>query len=297
MENFRKKTAMQVFTVGITGNLLLFVMKLLAGLLAHSDAMVSDAVQSASDVFSAFIVIIGITLAGKTPDKEHPYGHERMECVAAILLATLLCLTGLSMGYNALNTILSGDFDRLPVPDILPLIVAVISIGIKEGLYRYTVKRAKAIDSGVLMAAAWDHRSDALSSIGTLLGVAGARLGFPAADAIACLLICILIIKTAWQIFRDAVDKMVDKSCDEALEQEIRVCALTQEGVRGVPLLHTRVFGDRIYVDMEIHADGNLPLYDAHSIAERVHNAIENKFAKVKHIMVHVEPCPVVSEN
>lgn len=290
MKNEFEKVAMKVSFVSIAANVILSVFKLFAGIFAHSGAMISDAVHSASDVFSTIVVIIGIRISSKKSDKEHPYGHERMECVAAIVLATILAVTGLGIGYGAVTQILSGDYANLAVPGLMALVAAIISIAVKEGMYWYTRANAKKIDSSALMADAWHHRSDALSSVGALVGIAGARLGFPICDAVASLCICFFIAKAAYDIFKDAVDKMVDKACDEETEKELKNCALAQEGVLGVDLLRTRVFGNKIYVDIEIRADGNETLREAHGIAERVHDSIEGEFAKVKHIMVHVNP-------
>ena len=289
-ENEFEKAAMKVSAVSIVANVLLSAFKLLAGILASSGAMVSDAIHSASDVISTVVVIIGIRLSGKASDKEHPYGHERMECVAAIILATSLAFTGLSIGYTAVAKILSGNYGELTVPGVLALVAAVVSIAVKEGMYWYTRSYAKKINSSALMADAWHHRSDALSSVGALVGIAGARLGYPVCDAIASLCICFFIEKAAYDIFKDAIDKMVDKACDEKLEDSLKNCALEQEGVLGVDLLRTRVFGNRVYVDIEISADGDASLRDAHKIAEHVHDAIEQSFSSVKHIMVHVNP-------
>lgn len=285
-----EKVAMKVSFVSIMANVILSLFKLFAGIAAHSGAMVSDAVHSASDVFSTIVVIVGIRISSRKSDKEHPYGHERMECVAAIVLATILAVTGLGIGYTAVVKILSGNYADLAVPGALALVAAVISIAVKEGMYWYTRINAKKIDSSALMADAWHHRSDALSSVGALAGIAGARLGFPICDVIASLCICFFIAKAAYDIFKDAVDKMVDKACDDETENELRNCALAQQGVLGVDLLRTRVFGNKIYVDIEICADGDETLREAHGIAERVHDSIEAQFAKVKHIMVHVNP-------
>ncbi len=274
-ENEFEKAAMKVSAVSIVANVLLSAFKLLAGILASSGAMVSDAIHSASDVISTVVVIIGIRLSGKASDKEHPYGHERMECVAAIILATILAFTGLGIGYTAVAKILSGNYGELTVPGVLALVAAVVSIAVKEGMYWYTRSYAKKINSSALMADAWHHRSDALSSVGALVGIAGARLGYPVCDAIASLCICFFIEKAAYDIFKDAIDKMVDKACDEKLEDSLKNCALEQEGVLGVDLLRTRVFGNRVYVDIEISADGDASLRDAHKIAEHVHDAIE----------------------
>lgn len=285
-----EKTAMRVSTVSIVANFGLTVFKLLAGVTAHSGAMISDAIHSASDVFSTVVVIIGIRISRKASDKNHPYGHERLECVAAIVLATILAFTGLGIGYTALRQIAGGGYAELAVPGRLALAAAVVSILVKEAMYQYTKIRAKRIDSSALMADAWHHRSDALSSVGALAGIGGARLGFPISDLVASVVICVFIEKAAYEIFMDAVDKMVDKACDEETENALTQCALNQDGVLGVDLLHTRVFGNKIYVDIEIRADGEETLRQAHAIAERVHDSIEKNFPKVKHIMVHVNP-------
>lgn len=285
-----EKTATRVTLVSIIGNLILSAFKLLAGILAHSGAMVSDAVHSASDVFSSIVVIIGVKFSSKASDREHPYGHERFECVAAIILSVVLFLTGLMIGFDALKNIFGGNYQDLQIPGVLALVAAILSIVSKEAMYWYTKINAERIDSSALMADAWHHRSDALSSIGALIGITGARMGFPILDPVASLVICIFIVKAAIDIFMDAINKMVDHSCDEATEQAIAECARSHDGVLNVDFLNTRVFGNKIYVDIEISADGNRPLNETHAIAEKVHDAIETEFPKVKHIMVHVNP-------
>ena len=254
--NFQK-IANRVSLITIIGNVALSVVKLLAGIIAHSSAMISDAVHSASDVFSTFVVIIGIKLASKEPDKEHPYGHERLECVAAIILSVVLFITGLGIGMGALKNILQGNHGNLQVPGILALIAAIVSIVSKEAMYWYTRHYAKKIDSGALIADAWHHRSDAFSSIGALIGIGGARLGFPVMDSIASLVIFVFIAKASIDIFKDAMDKMVDHSCDEDTERQIYDCVMRNKDVMGIDLLQTRIFGNKIYVDVEIQADGS----------------------------------------
>ncbi|MDD6202226.1 MAG: cation diffusion facilitator family transporter [Lachnospiraceae bacterium] len=285
-----QNVANRVSVITIIGNLILSAAKLLAGVVAHSGAMISDAVHSASDVFSTFVVMIGISLAAKESDKEHPYGHERLECVAAIVLAMVLFITGLGIGVKALTNIFGGNYADLQVPGILALIVAVISIVSKEGMYWYTRHYAKKIDSSALMADAWHHRSDAFSSIGALIGIGGARLGFPIMDSVASFVIFLFIAKAAFDIFKDAMDKMIDHSCDEETEKQLYDCVMENENVLGIDLLQTRIFGNKIYVDVEILADGSYTLWEAHNIAEEVHENIEKNFPKVKHIMVHVNP-------
>ena len=284
-----EKTAMKVSIVSVIWNLLLSAGKLFAGIFANSGAMISDAVHSASDVFSTIIVMIGVKISGKDSDNDHPYGHERLECVAAIILATVLAATGIGIGYGAVVKIMAGDYN-VEMPGILALVAAVVSILVKELMFWYTRYYAKQIDSRALMADAWHHRSDSLSSIGALIGIIGARLGFGIMEPLASVVICIFIEKAAYDIFMDAVNKMVDKSCDDETMEKIKACAMNIPGVENIDLLRTRVFGNKIYVDMEIAADGNKTLDETHAVAERVHDAIEQEFPKVKHIMVHVNP-------
>jgi cation diffusion facilitator family transporter len=285
-----QQTANKVSAVTIIGNVLLSLLKLLAGIIAHSSAMISDAVHSASDVFSTIVVIIGVKLSSKEADKDHPYGHERLECVAAIILSMILLLTGLGIGFSATKNILRGDYGNLDTPGILALFTAILSIVSKEVMFWYTKINAQRVDSSALMADAWHHRSDAFSSVGALIGIAGARMGFPVMDSIASLVIFCFIVKAAYDIFKDAVDKMVDHSCDAETEQEIYDCIIKNEEVKGIDLLRTRIFGNKIYADIEICVDGSYTLSKAHSIAEDVHDEIESSFPKIKHIMVHVNP-------
>ena len=289
-ENEFQRVANRVSFITIVQNALLSIFKLVAGIFAHSNAMISDAIHSASDVFSTIVVIIGVKLASKESDKEHPYGHERLECVAAIVLAMVLFITGLEIGIAALKDIVQGNYGDLEVPGMLALIAAIVSIVVKEAMYWYTRHYAKKIDSSALMADAWHHRSDALSSIGAFVGIGGAMLGFPVMDAVASLVIFVFIVKAAYDIFKDAMDKMVDHSCDAKLEKALYDCVMNHEKVLGIDLLQTRIFGNKIYVDVEIQVNGSYTLEQAHTIAEEVHESIEHNFPKVKHIMVHVNP-------
>ena len=289
-----RRVANRVSFITIAENTVLTIFKLLAGIIAHSNAMISDAIHSASDVFSTIVVIIGVRLAAKDSDKEHPYGHERLECVAAIVLAMVLFLTGLEIGAQAVKDIIGGNYGELEVPGALALIAAVVSIITKEIMYWYTRYHAQRIDSSALMADAWHHRSDALSSIGALIGIGGAMLGFPVMDSIASLVIFVFIAKAAYDIFRDAMEKMVDHSCDEVTEKEIYDLVLGHQEVLGIDLLQTRIFGNKIYVDVEIQVNGQYTLMEAHNIAEEVHKNIEQDFPKVKHVMVHVNPAKCV---
>ncbi|MCI7733478.1 MAG: cation diffusion facilitator family transporter [Dysosmobacter sp.] len=283
-----EKVAVGVSTVTIVINLTLAGFKFLAGFLAHSGAMISDAVHSASDVLATLIVILGVKLAGRDADRSHPYGHERLECVAALILAVILGATGLGIGWSGIRKITGSG--ELAVPGLLALIAAVVSIVVKEAMFWYTWLAAKRINSSALKAEAWHHRSDALSSVGSFAGILGARLGFPALDPVASVVICLFILKAAWDILADALGKMTDHACPPAMEQEMADVILAQPGVLGLDTLNTRLFGDRVYVDVEIQADGDLPLKVTHATAQAVHDTLECQFPQVKHCMVHVNP-------
>jgi len=285
-----EQIAMRVSFRTIIGNAALSALKLFAGIFANSAALVSDAVHSLSDVFSTFIVMIGVKLANKKADREHPYGHERFECVAAIVLSIVLFATGAGIGWVGIQKVIAGNHEELLIPGLLALVVAIVSIAAKEGMYWYTRAAAKKIDSAALMADAWHHRSDALSSVGGFVGILGARLGFPILDPLASVVICLFILKVAFDIFQDAIGKMTDRSADEKIETEMCKAILSQDSVIGIDLLKTRLFGNKIYVDVEISVDGTKALNEAHEIAQQVHDIIESNFPKVKHCTVHVNP-------
>ena len=285
-----KDTAMHVSKVSITVNVVLTCGKLAAGILGRSHAMISDAVHSASDVFSTLIVMAGVSMSAKQSDKEHPYGHERLECVAALFLAVILCATGLGIGFGAVREVVSGEVKDAAIPGLMALAAAIVSIVVKEWMYRYTIKAADSIHSSALKADAWHHRSDALSSVGAFVGICGARMGFAFMDPAASIVICIFICKASLDVLRDALDKMVDKACDEETAQAIRRTALAPPGVVRIDGLKTRLFGPRMYVDIEIAVDGRLNLQQAHTISREVHDMVEEQFPQVKHCAVQINP-------
>ena len=280
----------RVTSIGIIGNVILSLFKFRAGIFGHSSAMVSDAIHSLSDVLATFIAWLGIRLSMQAPDREHPYGHERLECVASLLLGAILFGTGLMIGLSGLKTILAGHYEELQAPECIALIAAVVSIATKEGMFWYTRHYAKVLNSAAFMADAWHHRSDALSSIGSLIGIGGAMLGFPILDPLASVAIAVCIIKVAYDILKDAVSKMLDTACSSEYEKKLADFISAQDGVDRLDVLHTRMFGNKIYIDAEISVDGDKSLTDAHEIAESVHTQVEKHFDNIKHIMIHVNP-------
>ncbi len=284
-----KSEAMKVSFVSIVVNVVLSVFKFAAGVIANSGAMISDAVHSLSDVLSTFVVIAGLKLSAKKNDAEHPYGHERMECVAAIILSIMLALVGVGIGYSGIEKIISGN-SSLKTPGALALVAAIVSIAVKEWMYWYTRSVAKREMSDALMADAWHHRSDALSSVGSFVGIGGALLGYPVLDAVASVVICVFIMKAAIDIFRGAIDKMVDRACDPETTRKIRDIILDHDNTVQLDMLKTRMFGSKVFVDVEFSMDGNVTLREAHAVADHIHNEIEEKIPMVKHCMIHVNP-------
>lgn len=213
-----------------------------------------------------------------------------MECIASLILGIILVATGLGIGKVGVENIIAGNYGKLVVPGKIALAAAVISIVTKEAMYWYTRHYAKILNSSAFMADAWHHRSDAFSSIGSLIGIGGAMLGFPILDSVASVVICLFILKVAYDILMDAVKKMLDTSCGEEYEKKMREYIEKQEDVEAVDLLHTRMFGNKVYVDLEIKVDGNQSLREAHEVAEQVHRNVEREFPETKHIMIHVNP-------
>lgn len=285
-----QKIVNRISLVGITGNTVLTAFKLFAGISGHSAAMVSDAVHSMSDIFATFIAWLASRFSAKAPDREHPYGHERIESAAALLLGIVLLITAMGIGAAGVRKIAAGDYSSLPVPGTLALVAALVSVITKEAMYRYTMHYAKILNSTAFMADAWHHRSDALSSVGSLIGIGGAMLGMPVLDPIACAVICLCIMKVSCDIMSDALKKMLDSSCPEEYEAGLRHLILSCPGVERIDMLQTRMFGSKIYIDAEIAVSGELNLTQAHAISEAVHDCVEKSDESIKHIMIHINP-------
>lgn len=285
----REKLILSVSYLSIVINCLLSVFKLLSGYFGHSISMVSDGIHSLSDVLSTFIVILGVKLSGKVADAGHPYGHERLESAMSIVLSVLLFVVGLGIGQKGIVTILNYQTIEIKEPAFINIVAAVVSIITKEAMYWVTFLVGKRVDSSMLKADAWHHRSDALSSIGSLIGVVGARY-FILTDSIASLVICLFIVKIAVDIFKDAMDKLVDRACDEVLQKSIMEEILSISGVEHIDDIKTRQFADKVYVDAEIAVDGNLRVVDGHAIAQKVHDNVEKLDLRIKHCTVHVNP-------
>ena len=291
MKKRNMNLAIRVSVVSVIVNIVLSLIKFAAGIVANSTSMISDAIHSASDVLSTIIVMIGIVISNKKADYDHQYGHERMESVAALVLSVILCMTGLKIGIDVIETILKHE--TIKIPGTLALGAAILSIVVKEWMYWYTIIAAKKIGSDALKADAWHHRSDALSSIGAFIGILGARLGYPILEPIASIIICLFIVKAAYEIFIEGTNKLVDKAAPEETINNIKNIINKTEGVLEIDMVKTRMFGSKIYVDVEFKCDENLTLKEAHQIAENVHDRIEKEIPDVKHCMVHINPLEI----
>lgn len=276
--------------VSIVGNTILSAFKISAGILGNSGAMISDAIHSFSDVLTTIVAYFGVKISKKEADKSHPYGHERLECVASLFLGLMLMTTGIGVGTSGLKNIIFGNYDALIVPNSIALIAAVISILSKEAMYWYTIYYAKKINSTAFVADAWHHRSDAFSSVGSLIGIGGAMLGFPVLDSVASVVICIFILRVSYDILKDSIKKMMDTSCDEEYEKKLLSYIENQPDVVCIDMLHTRLFGSKVYIDLEIEVDGDKSLRESHAVAQQIHDKVEADFADIKHIMIHVNP-------
>ena len=291
----KQKIVNQVAAVGIAGNIVLTAFKMFAGIVGNSTAMVTDAIHSLSDVFATFIAFVGVKISKKGADASHPYGHERFECFASILLGLILTYTGVHIGWGCIQNIIHKEYRTAQTPGMIAIAAAVISIVAKEGMYWYTIFAADKIESSAFRADAWHHRSDAFSSVGSLIGILGARMGFPIMDVLAGLVICAIIIHVGLvEVILDAVDKLVDHAGDPETDKEIKeiVNEYSKEHDMsiGIDSLMTRQFGEKLFADLEINLDGNMPLHEAHLVADDVHGLIEKKHPEIKHITVHVNP-------
>lgn len=292
--NSNTRMIYKITLVGSVVNLLLVIIKFIGGTIGRSSALLADAVHSLSDFLTDIIVIVFVRIAGKPQDETHDYGHGKYETLATIIIGLILLFVGIKLCVdNALLISRAVRGEVLPRPEIIALIVAAISIVAKEALYHYSVIRGRSINSKALVANAWHHRSDALSSIGTLVGIAGAMfLGerWRILDPIAAVVISALIIKVAVQIMKPCVDELLERSLPPETEREISNIMLSTPGVRAMHHLRTRRIGNNIAIEAHIKMDGGITLTDAHEIASEVERELRQKYGSETHIGLHMEP-------
>lgn len=284
----RVQVAIQVSKVSICLNVCLAFIKITLGFVSSSPALVADGWHSVSDLVTTGMAMVGVAIAERKEDDNHQYGHEKFEPVVGKLMALFLFITGLVIIYRSGVYLQSG---QTSIPGRLALLGAGLSIFSKEGLYRYTLKQAERIQSTVLKADAWHHRTDALSSVGAFLGILGAINGIPIMEPLATIGIGVLIIKVAVDIYLQSIKELTDVAADAQTIENIRSVILETEGVLSIDDLKTRIHVSKLYVDVEIGVYAELPLRQAHIVAEMVHHRIEKLIPSVKHCMVHVNPC------
>ena len=291
----RYDEANKVTLQAIGWNIFLAFIKIIAGILGKSSVMIADGLHSASDIITSMGVLIGNYISSKPFDKEHNYGHEKAETLVSFLLSIILVGVALSICYEASKSLF--NIEGIAIPTLLPLVVSIISILIKEYQYRITIRIAKKINSPALKADAWHHRSDALSSIAAFVGIGGAMLGFKILEPLASIVVALFVCKVGYDILKNAVNELMDVSIDETYENEIKKIAQLTEGVMNLGSLRTRKHGASAYVDLVICVDGKLTVTSGHDIATNLEKKIQNDINIVKGITVHVEPCNSCNEK
>ena len=289
MESNRFEETTKVTIISILWNIVLTIIKVLGGILGKSNAMIADGLHSASDIISSIGVFIGNHIAKTPHDKEHNYGHEKAETLVSFLLSILLIFVSLKISLGGINSLFY--LNEVKIPTILPLVISLISIGIKEYQYRITIKVAKMTNSPALKADAWHHRSDALSSIAAFIGIGGSILGFKALDPIATIVVGLFVTKVGFDILKDSTNELMDYSLDEKEELQILEIAKSTDGVLNLGELRSRKHGSMAYVDLTICVNKDLTVLQGHEIANKLEISILEELQIVKGITVHVEPC------
>ena len=290
----REKGIYKVTIVGSIVNFLLLVFKLFAGIAGHSAAMLADAVHSLSDFITDIVVIVFVRIAGKPEDKGHDYGHGKYETLATAIIGLLLLCVGFGIFWNgasSIYTFLRGG--QLESPGVVALVAALVSIVSKEILYQYTVIQGKKLNSQAVIANAWHHRSDALSSIGTAIGIGGAILlgdHWRVLDPVAAVVVSFFIMKVSVRLLIPCVDELLEKSLPEDVEKEIEQTVLSFPGVSQPHHLRTRRIGNYYAIELHVRMDGKITLEEAHSTATAIENKLKEMFGKGTHVGIHVEP-------
>lgn len=290
----REKKIFKVTIVGSIVNLLLLAFKFFAGIVGHSAAMVADAVHSLSDFVTDIVVIVFVRISGKPEDEGHDYGHGKYETLATAIIGIILFFVGVGILVNGIESVIGAlQGQTLEAPSLLAFVAAVLSIVSKEILYRYTVKVGSSLNSSSVVANAWHHRSDAFSSIGTMLGIGGAIwLGeqWRILDPIAAVVVSIFIVKVAVELLKPCIDELLERSLPADVEQRIYELILSFPQVSSPHHLRTRRIGSHIAIEVHIRMDGATPLSEAHKIASNIEKRLKDEFGSDTHIGIHMEP-------
>ncbi|HLO12884.1 MAG TPA: cation diffusion facilitator family transporter [Pseudoneobacillus sp.] len=291
-EQDRFKKAEIAALTGIVGNIFLAIVKWVIGTFANSRALMADAVNSASDVAGSIAVYYGIKVAKQPPDKDHPYGHGKAELIAAIIVSVLLMIVGIEIGRSSIESF----FKPINPPKTYAIIAVIISIIVKESLYRYNYNLGKILKSDALIANAYDHRADVYSSIAVLFGIGASILGGKLnigwliyADPIAGLFVSLLIIKTAWRLGKETIHNTMDHVLHEEETEEYRAVIIAIPGVKAINELHAREHGHYVIIDLKIAVDPHITVEEGHSIGKMVKKRLL-EIQNVENVMVHINP-------
>ena len=290
----REREIFKVTLVGSAANVLLTVFKFIAGIVGHSAAMTADAVHSLSDLLTDAIVLLFVRIGAKPEDKDHDYGHGKYETLATTLVGFALALVAVGIGWKAVKSLLFWyQGGTLRAPGMLALWAAAVSVVLKELVYRYTVRRGRTLNSPAVEANAWHHRSDALSSLGTLAGIGGAIvLGdrWTVLDPLAGFIVSLFILRVAYKLLKGGFDELMEASLPEEIEKEILSIVTSFPDVRDPHHLRTRRIGSRYAIELHIRMDGAMPLAESHARTCEIERALKERFGDRTHITLHVEP-------
>lgn len=290
----RESKIFKVTIVGSIVNLLLLAFKFFAGIVGHSAAMVADAVHSLSDFVTDVIVVVFVRISGKPQDDDHDYGHGKYETLATAIVGIILFFVGVGILISGVETIVNiVNGATIEAPSMLALVAAVLSVIFKEGLYRYTIKEGRRLHSTSVIANAWHHRSDALSSIGTMVGIGGAiYLGekWRILDPLAAVIVSLFIVKVAVELIKPCIDELVERSLPEETEARIYELILSFQQVSSPHHLRTRRIGSYIAIEVHVRMDGAMPLSEAHGLASRIEKRLKEEFGENTHVGIHMEP-------
>ena len=278
----------KITVISILLNIGLTILKILAGIVGNSTAIIADGLHSASDIITSIGILIGNKISRKPRDDEHQYGHEKAESLVSFILAAVLIGIALKIGYDGFKDLI--NINNILVPNALPLVVALISIVVKEYQYQITIRVAKKINSSSLKADAWHHRSDAFSSIAAFIGIGGAMLGFKILDPIASIIVAIVVIKVGIEILKSACDELMDSSISKEDIREIKSLIDNNKKIYGIKDFKSRKYGSIAYIDMSIFIDKSKTLEEAHDIADNLEHSIISNLNYIKEINIHTEP-------
>lgn len=274
--------------VGAAINVFQTVIKISFGILGQSAALIADGIHSLSDLLSDLLVIIAVKLGSREADYEHPYGHRRFETIATVILGVSLVVIGGGVTWSVMNRMAHPE--HLPVPNLIGMGIAALSIFINEGLYQYTKRIARKTRSKLLLANAWHQRSDAISSIVVLFGIGAVILGYPLADAIAAIVVALMVAKIGLNLVLESIKELVDTSLPPKLVAEIRKAIMSIDGVEGIHLLRTRQMGEDALIDAHIIVDPRITVSEGHSIGDTVRDELISRFDDIMDVLVHVDP-------